>query len=357
MTTTETQSPRIDPKTIEQSFNLLSPAANFPKQWLDQPEDIQADLQWFAKHCADQGYEDAQAARCIDYDSSVLFRVRKGEYGGSYSNLSAAIRRYRKILGDRLSIQESQFVPNTNSALIFGAFNYALASNTITRILGPSGCSKTSSIREWRRRNEKRHTLLVEASELGGYRGLLRELCRALNVNFKQTELEIREQLHAAIKPNQIIIVDEAQFLLPQHRSPATALEFLRRLHDKTRCALALVASVRFGNDLEKSSYQFEQILGRIGLPVSLRDKFEADEVEPILQQYFKTPSKQTLATALLIASGALPHCHGRLRVLVEILRLASRMAAEEERRPSEEHFLKALRFRKQAMGGIIPEK
>jgi hypothetical protein len=97
--------------------------------------------------------------------------------------------------------------------------------------------------------------------------------------------------------------------------------------------------------------YHFEQVLGRIGLKVRLYPELNEADVEPILSQYFAVVTQQVMQTSLLIVNDKEPDFRGRIRALVEILRLTSRIASKDQSRPTETHFLKALQLRKQLQG------
>jgi DNA transposition AAA+ family ATPase len=141
--------------------------------------------------------------------------------------------------------------------------------------------------------------------------------------------------------------VDEAHRLMPNdRRGSAVNIEILRDLHDQTGCALALIATQRFSDELQKSSYQFEQILGRIGMPIRLKRTILLKDIKPIIEQYLPDPSKELLDQCSAIANE-----QGRLGILVETLKVSSRIAAKSKQKLTEEHFFKAVAVRTQMMG------
>jgi hypothetical protein len=109
---------------------------------------------------------------------------------------------------------------------------------------------------------------------------------------------------------------------------------------------LALIATQRFSDALVKGEYMYEQVLGRIGMPVRLKREILMDDILPIIKQYVKTPSKEMRHECKEIANE-----RGRLGILVETLKIASRIAAKKKATLSEEHFWTALKLRRQMMG------
>jgi DNA transposition AAA+ family ATPase len=125
-------------------------------------------------------------------------------------------------------------------------------------------------------------------------------------------------------------------------------LEILRDIFDQTGCALGLIATERFKHELTKSEYMFEQVLGRIGMPIRIPPKLREQDVFPILNQYIAKPSNDLRAEALRIANEM-----GRLGILVETLKIASRMAAKEKKPLTETYVFAAIKIRNQMMGKI----
>lgn len=345
------------------------------------------DLIWFHQHILDEGLTYEDAARAITYDKSVVFRILKGTYAGSWDNITRAIDKYRHdFRALRSKIQKVEFAENKNTRLICQALDYAVNSNTITLITGESGMSKSMTIRHWRDQNNSGRTILIEAPVLCNRLTLLAELCKAIGRKSKARRAsDLFEHCEKALNKGRTLIVDEAHRLLPGGGGLPVCLEILRALHDHTKCGLAFVATARFGEDLKASEYQFEQLLGRIGLPCRLYRTLKAPDIEPLIDQYFQRATEKLVANALKIANAEpislvikndhgqdTRHnimLHGRLRALVEIFRFASLMSHKERagvrsvspadtsakasavRKMSESHFFDALVKRHSMMG------
>ena len=316
--------------------------------WRQLPAEVQAELLWFHQHLLDRRMTQKEAVDAIDYDWSSIFRVLKGMYGGSYKNVCVAIRRYKRITEERGMIQKNVFVKTSTATLIFGALDYALANNSITMIIGESRMGKTEAMNAWRYEHNHGCSVSVEVPPYGGTKMFMRAIADSVGVNKAYSIPVMYDAIRKAFNPNRILLVDEAHRLMPNdYRSTPVNLEILRDLyHDGKGCAVALFATQRFDDTLKKSVYQYEQVLGRIGMPVRLSRTIKRPDVLLIVEQYVRRPSEKLMTHCVQIANEI-----GRLGILVETLKLASRMASKSGTQISEDHVFKAMAMRKQMMG------
>lgn len=358
MTSTATQ-PRTGSITLpdaptEKSLQAEASSAhariNVPlnlENWKSLPKELQDDLLWFHQHLLDNNLSWSDAQEALDYDRSTVFRVLKGTYTGSWDNIQKGIRSYRKLAADRGTIQVADFVPNGISGLIHAALDYAVANNSITQIIGESRMGKTVAALAWRDENNHGRSVFVTAPPYGGTKSFLRRICDALGINKSQPTPQLIDAIARAFNKNRMLIIDEAHRLLPNdRRSNATNIEIVRDLKDLTGCSVALIATQRFEDDLRKSTYMYEQYLGRIGMPVRLPRKIRTKDHLVIVEQYIRNPSEK-----LVEACDAIANDYGRLGILSETLKVASRIAAKGRQKLTEEHVFKAIALRKQMMG------
>jgi|GEM_PF-2243285 len=317
------------------------------ENWRTLPQETQDALLWFHQHCLDQRLSLKDAATALNYDQSTVFRVLKGTYTGNWQNIESAIASYRRLLAERGTIQKVEFVHNSVSRMIWAALDYAVANNSITQITGESGQGKSIATKAWRDAHNHGRSVYVVAPPIGGIKALLRAIAAAVGVNKNLNLPQMTEAVYRAFNENRILLVDEAHRLLPtDRRSNPVNLEILRDLHDQTGCALAFISTQRFSDSLQKSEYQFEQVLGRIGMPVRLPRELKEGDFMPVLQQYIRKPSAKLKGEAASIVNAM-----GRVRVLVEVLKVATRIASKQRQELSEEHVFKALALRRQMMG------
>lgn len=311
------------------------------------PPETHGLLMWFHQHVLDQNYTLDEAGKAIQYDKSTVYRLLRGIYEGSIEKVTAAIESYKRIAEERATIQGNEIVENGITRMIGAGLDYALSNNSITMIIGESRMGKTVSAKLWRDANNHGTSVLVTAPPIGGSKVLLQRIAMAVGVNKNKSMADMFDAISRSFNRNRILIVDEAHRLMPSGRGgSAVNIEILRDLHDQTGCGLALIATQRFSDELHKSSYQYEQVLGRIGMPIRLKRTIPAKDIMPIIEQYLPEPSKELLAHCNAIANE-----QGRLGILVEDLKVASRIAGKMKQALTEEHFFKALKLREQMMG------
>jgi DNA transposition AAA+ family ATPase len=206
---------------------------------------------------------------------------------------------------------------------------------------------KTESAKLWRDANNHGTSVLVTTPPIGGTKALLQRIAVAVGVSKNKSMADMYDAITRSFNRNRILIIDEAHRLMPSsRRANPVNVEILRDLHDETGCALAFIATQRFSDDLHNSSYQFEQVLGRIGMPIRLKRTIAAKDIMPIVSQYLPDPSKELMDHCKQIANE-----QGRLGILTEDLKIASRIAGKMEQNLTEAHFFKALKLREQMQG------
>jgi hypothetical protein len=317
--------------------------------WKTLREFIVAELTWFHQYLLDNNLSWTEACEAIGYDRSTVFRVLKGTYEGSWQKIASAIVSYRKLTEQRGTIQKNEFVENSISRLIFAALDYALANNSVTLIIGESRSGKTIGTRMWSQLNNHGRAVYVTAPVIGGTKALARKIAQRIGVNRNQNLPVLIESIYRAFNKNRILIVDEAHRLLPNDTrvvNPAS-IELLRDIHDETGCAVALISTKRLPNGLERGSYQYEQLIGRIGMPVMVKPKIKRADIVPIVKQFVRNPSTELLDEMEKIANSP-----GRLGIMVETLKVASRIASKSKQSLDESHVRKAIAIRAQMSGG-----
>ena len=215
-------------------------------------------------------------------------------------------------------------------------------------IIGESRMGKSVATKKWRDENNHGRSVYVVAPPYGGTKMLLRRIADVVGVSKNLCVPQLMEALSRAFNKNRILIVDEAHRLLPgDRRTNPVNIEILRDLYnDGQGCALALIATQRFDDELRKAHYQFEQVLGRIGMPIRLPKRIKVKDFKPIVNQYLKDPSDKLIQALDQIANSL-----GRLGILVETLKVASRIANKSRQPMTEEHVWKAIALRQQMMG------
>lgn len=326
-------------------FNLNS--------WRDLPEHIVEDLAWFHQHALEENLDWKQVCAALDYSHTVVFRVLKGTYEGSWEKVVDNIKSYRRIIAERVAIKHASFKETRITRLVTGGLSYALANNSITKITGESRQGKTVAAKWWRDQNNHGRTAYITAPAIGGAKTLLKELATVLGINKANSITNMHDAILRAFNANRMLIVDEAHRLLPKdRRTDPTLLEILRDIHDRTGCGLGLLTTRRFDEGIAKSDYMYEQVLGRIGMPVQLPREFEWEDIGPIVDQYLSSTPADLKKELLRIANSP-----GRLGIVCETLKFASRIASKKDCKLDATVVRESIAVRQQMMGETLYAK
>lgn len=316
--------------------------------WKTLPQETQDELAWFHQHALEENLNWKQCTEALGYSQTVIWRSLKGEYNeGKYDPIIDAIRSYRKIVSERLTIKNAAFRETPITRLVTGALSYAMANNSMTVITGESRQGKTAAGLWWRDENNHGRTVFITAPAYGGAKALLKEIAICLGINKNISTTQMHDAILRAFNANRMLIVDEAHRLLPRDsRTDPVMLEILRDIHDRTGCGLALLTTSRFAEGVKRSAYMYEQVLGRVGMPVQLPREMTWECIEPIVGQYLKQVPAD-LRKELIAISNA----YGRLGILCETLKFANRIAMKSQRKLDADVVKTAIATRRQMMG------
>lgn len=326
-------------------FNLNS--------WRDLPHEITEELAWFHQHALEENLDWKAVTAALNYSQTVIFRVLKGTYEGSLDKVVDSIKSYRRIITERVAIKHAAFRETRITRLVTGGLTYALANNSITKITGESRQGKTVAAKWWRDQNNHGRTAYITAPAIGGAKPLLKEIAAVLGINKANSTTNMHDAILRAFNSNRMLIVDEAHRLLPKdRRTDPTLLEILRDIHDRTGCGLGLLTTRRFDEGIAKSDYMYEQVLGRIGMPVQLPREFEWADIAPIVDQYLTSTPADLRAELVKISNSP-----GRLGIVCETLKFASRIAEKKQRVMSADEVRESMAVRHQMMGETLYAK
>lgn len=296
----------------------------------------QDDIMWLAGY-AREVLAGSRRAVCeaINCDYTTLWRVLTGKYPASIANFMEAVRHLRQ----KASQPGGRFVETIVTRKIFATLDHARDFNSVVHICGPSGRSKTESVKEWIRRTGHGRCVYIDCPVVGGARSLMDELARKAGVNIARKSQDIAQRLEKSFDWRHTIIIDEAVRLIPSGRGrDIKPLEFLRRLHDVTVCGMAFVSTDVFRREMESGAISdfLEQLLGRIEDPLYIPEKVSLQEAGDICRSFNQDVDMDCIRMAAKIANG-----RGRIRVLFHLVRQAA-MLAERKGEPLASQHLKA---------------
>jgi len=301
-------------------------------------EEDQEDLLWLHGYAMDAlGGSRTRFCEWLDVDWTTVTRIWRGKYGASIEQFMDRVRHLRRKA--KITHQTS-FVETVVTRKIFQVCDLARDAGTIVMISGPSGRSKTYSVREWQRNNNHGRAQYVYAPEAGGLTAFLEALARGLVISSRQTNREVAAAIEKALDFRNVLIVDEVAHLMPSGRGPSVkSLEFVRGLHDRTGCGVVLVATPLFESELAGGKWArwFEQLQGRVEVHLRIPAKFSRQEISEICSAFVDDPPPELVTTARKIANART----GGVRELFRHLGRAAR-AADKKGQPLTAEYLQA---------------
>lgn len=258
--------------------------------------------------------------------------------------IDALIRRVRK---------QRPLVRTIVAERIIEALDYCRDYSAMVYISGPTGRGKSYTSEYWAEQNNHGRSKFLRVPSDCTRRTLVLLLARAVGVSVRGSTSDIELNLHKALGPRNVLIIDEAGHLLSKSGRPGGAIELLRDLHDITKCGVALIFTDVYLHEIKRgrNADYFEQFLGRLEFPVEIPKVPRRDEVRQVLAAFFSdTLDEELLSFAYAQATGR----DGKLRTLFKDLYRAEEFAREKGRAVTKADLQLFVKWRKS--GGAWPE-
>lgn len=307
-------------------------------------------LEWLWGYTVEELHGSRSAlCQAINYDYTVVHKVFTGGYDASLDCFCEAIERLKK----KVSSGRTKLIKTVIVKRMIEALDYARDTQAMVAISGPTGRSKTFTARHWAFENNHGRTRYIRTQSGCTRRTIVTQLCQSsgIGINGKKTgELETR--LFKAFDYHNVIIVDEAGHLLPRGGFGTSAIEFLRDLHDICECAVVLIFTDVYLDEMRagRLSAYFEQFIGRIKYELHIPNEVRKDEVVAVVKSFIKEPSVKMIDLALSIARAQ----EGKLRTLFEDLHRAKNYANKQNRTMTDKDLKIASEWRQS--GGVWPD-
>jgi len=258
--------------------------------------------------------------------------------------IDALIRRVRK---------QRPLVRTIVAERIIQALDYCRDYAAMVYIAGPTGRGKTYTSEYWAEQNNHGRSKFLRVPSDCTRRTLVLLLARAIGVSVRGSTADIELNIHKALGPRNVLIIDEAGHLLSKSGRPGGAIELLRDLHDITKCGVALIFTDVYLQEIKrgKNADYFEQFLGCLEFPVEIPKVPRRDEVRQVLSSFFgDTLDEELVSFAYAQATGR----DGKLRTLFKDLYRAEEFAREKGRPVTKADLQLFVKWRKS--GGAWPE-
>ena len=303
---------------------------------LHQVKDATADLDepssrailWLFHTAKRESWNRRQIASHLGLSETTIYRVFTGKYEGSLANVCADIERFRKIYDERQSMRSPDFIETSLTNRIFQACDFALISQSVVFIWGENQIGKTRALEEYQRRNNHGQTIYVRMPAASGILMVAQEIAKAIGLSPKGCYTKLRQAILKSIDDKNNLICDEMHqvFLTYQSGSALKVLEFLREIHDRTKCGLVLCGTNVWRDEIESGPQKkvLAQLRNRGVAHVQLEDKPLAADLAKFFRHYHL--AEPTGRAATIVAD--VVHNHGLGR-LCKLFQAASRRASK----------------------------
>ena len=267
-----------------------------------------------------------------------LHRVFSGRRSENYSGVIAAAAALRQRVA-----KDTPLVETDVTRAITDALDYARDHAAMTAIVGGTGRGKTLTAQVWAAANNHGRTHYIRMTSGARRSTLLMKLCESAGMGYggyKGPELEQRILHNHAYTSRHVLIIDEAGHLIPKGDSSATsAIEFLRDMHDEIGCAVVLIFTDVYLEQMEQGRLNrfFGQFIGRLEKIVRIAPEPSLEEVEAAVRSFAPEAGSDLIAAAFAATSSG----KGKLRTLYRDLKKAD-LLAKAQNHPLDVEDLKA---------------
>lgn len=258
--------------------------------------------------------------------------------GSNRSEIYDAIAALKKAVSKRRPL-----VRTVVTERILHALDYARDEQAMVYISGTTGRGKTYAAEYWAAQNNHGRTKFLRATAGCSRRQLVRMLAKSMGMSLCGSTGDLSQMVFDRITNRNVIIIDEAGHLLGKD-GISGAIEFVRDLHDKTGCAVALIFTDVYLKEIKHGRHSdfYEQFRGRFEFPVEIPELVRRDEVRAVVQSYAPDADEDFVDYALQRAR----ECNGKLRTLFKDLDRAAAFAANDNRKMTKKDFVKMVKFR-----------
>ncbi len=220
----------------------------------DLPDEQRSLVRRLHAHCCEQDMILSEIGEKLGYDATVLHKVLHGKYEGSLPKVCESIARYFRLQDERDQGRKLAFIETDQTRRIWQFCRMALEVQRVGFIFGDTQIGKTEPLKAYAKAHNHGETIYCEIPTGGALINFLRSLARALRISPDTNESVLRASIFAAVDDRMLLIVDEVHRAIPSITSirPVRCIEFLRELHDHTRCGLILCATNVFREVLEQ---------------------------------------------------------------------------------------------------------
>lgn len=258
-----------------------------------QPESLEDNTRRALREYIDErGISQSKLARKLDLSSSLMSQFLNGNYKGDVDHVCNVVRNFLNLEKKKVeSPKKPDFVETSISSEIRVALDYVRINNDLGVIVGDPGIGKSETLRKFNEENPGVEYISISPATKMPI-AFLDEILDSLGKQQPGTMADKQRVLIKALKDSsKMFVIDEAQHLTPN------TLETIRHIfYDTTSTPLVLAGNPIVLDQMGKGKKaQFAQFFARIGIRRRITGKKTREDVENIVKQSVKNPSKEVI--------------------------------------------------------------
>ncbi|MCX8156177.1 MAG: ATP-binding protein [Verrucomicrobiae bacterium] len=256
------QPPESTPLTMMHTRRFRVPGDIVNRSTSDLPDEQRSLIRWLHAHAAENDLSIDDLAKLVRYDASTLHRVFHGKYDGNLSRVCDEIKAFKALHEERNKGRRLGFIETALARKIWRVCDAALEFQRIAVIIGDSQTGKTAALERYREDHNHGSTIYVRCPTSGTLRLFLDEMARAMRISPNLVKHDLMERLLRSFDDRMLLIVDEIhQCCYGRADSALRTIEFIREIHDRTKCGVVLCGTSVFDEEME--SGRFSRILAQ----------------------------------------------------------------------------------------------
>lgn len=229
-------------------------------------------IQLLKEHIENTGLSQVKVGAQLGYSSTVINQYLKGTYTGDVAAVDKAVLELTERQRSKKTDVATDFVQTPTASRILEICGLAHDMSDIYLVIGEAGLGKTMALKEYAAR--KSNVLMMEVDPTFTAKVMLLELCSLLGITAARNSHAMMTAIIEKLKGSgRLLIVDEAELLSYK------PLEILRRIHDKTGCAIVLAGMPKLRANLRGARGEYKQLFSRVGLALDIKTRLPAEDI------------------------------------------------------------------------------
>lgn len=263
-------------------------------------------------------------AKALGVSKATLNLYLQNKYAGDVHALNNKVQSYLNLMQKREKTAQLDidFVQTNTAKQILSFLGLAHVLQQMGIIYGGAGVGKTTCLKEYQRANPA--CVLIEPDTGFTAKVLLQELCRALGQDSRGNIHEMTERVVETLRGSgRMLMIDEAELL------PLRALESIRRIHDKSGCAVMLVGMPKLLLNLKGPFAEFKQLYSRVSVRLDVGENLSEADLRQMIKETLGIENESVLKELIKTAQGGARKL-AKLMLLLQYLMQVNQLKPDE---------------------------